>query len=708
VLPRSLTAAALTAGALLLPAAAPGGAAAATSCPSVKATNLKLAASTGAADRVIVSWRAPRRHPAKLAYRVARDGAVVGQTRGRRMSVAVAPGTTPKISVTAIVAGRRTRCVTSITAQAGDGGTVSSTTAAGLAVRPGGRGKAVLTWDGPSGGAPGGYRILRDGRLAQRVKATRLVVRTTKRSVRYQVAVLDKKGRRGPRSGAVVVKAGHKRPTAPIAAAASAPDKGTVTLTWGAAKAATRGSRIAGYRVLRADGRTVKGASATSATVPVTAAAATYRVIALDREGWASRDSDPIAVAGRAGSAAARPGAPGAPSADAVGDTTVSLSWTPPAGAKLRGYRVLRDGAIVGQVADARAAFGNLAAKSAHDWSVAAIDTAGQVSDVSPATHVVQADPPATRGVAQAFLLASTDSSFAAFRRTYQQIGVVYPTYFDCDRATAAIEGADNPDIDTFAQDRKVKLMPRLNCQSTPVVHQILTDPATRSAWLDGTLKLVRDHGYDGVNLDFEAVAASDRDALTSFVSDLADRLHAEGKLLSQAVSPKVKDDPNHSRSGAFDYIKLAQHVDYVFVMAWGQHWSTSAPGPLDDVRWVRQIADYVTSLPDHDKYVLGTMLYGMDWPGDGGADQPADARHYPEVQALVARTGATPTYDPNVDAWTLTYDENGTTRTVWYPDATTTVNRIGIARDHGLGIGFWRLGQEDDRVWSDPRLVQG
>jgi spore germination protein YaaH len=403
----------------------------------------------------------------------------------------------------------------------------------------------------------------------------------------------------------------------------------------------------------------------------------------------------------------ARPGAPGAPNADAVDDTSISLSWVAPAGARLRGYRVIRDGAIVGQVADARAAFGNLAPKSAHDWSVAAIDTAGQVSDPSPVTRVVQTDPPPTRGAAQAFLLASTDSSFAAFRRTYQQIGVVYPTFFDCDRSTAALTGDDNPDIVTFAQDRKVKVLPRLNCQSTPVVHKILTDPATREAWLSGILALVRDHGYDGVNLDFESVAATDRDALTAFVADLADRLHAAGKLLSQAVSPKVKDDPNHSRSGAFDYIKLAEHDDYVFVMAWGQHWSTSAPGPLDDIRWVRAIADYVTTLPHHEKFVMGTMLYGMDWPGDGGADQPADARHYPEVQALVTRTGATPTYDPNVDAWTLSYtDESGTARTVWYPDATTTANRIGVARDHGLGIGFWRLGQEDDRLWGDPRLM--
>jgi hypothetical protein len=29
------------------------------------------------------------------------------------------------------------------------------------------------------------------------------------------------------------------------------------------------------------------------------------------------------------------------------------------------------------------------------------------------------------------------------------------------------------------------------------------------------------------------------------------------------------------------------------------------------------------------------------------------------------------------------------------------------LARDHGLGVGFWRLGNEDQSTWSDP-LVGG
>jgi spore germination protein YaaH len=41
----------------------------------------------------------------------------------------------------------------------------------------------------------------------------------------------------------------------------------------------------------------------------------------------------------------------------------------------------------------------------------------------------------------------------------------------------------------------------------------------------------------------------------------------------------------------------------------------------------------------------------------------------------------------------------------VSYSDARTTGDRMAIAHARGLGIGFWRIGQEDERIWADPLL---
>jgi spore germination protein YaaH len=313
--------------------------------------------------------------------------------------------------------------------------------------------------------------------------------------------------------------------------------------------------------------------------------------------------------------------------------------------------------------------------------------------------------PAATTGDAHAFLLASTDASYAAFRKYYRQIGTVHPTFWDCNRSTGAIEGRNDAPIVTYAQDRKVKVLARYNCQKTETVHQILTDASLRETWLGTMVSDTMTYGYDGVSLDLEAVAAADRDALTAFSAELAQRLHARGKRLAQAVSAKVKDVPNHPRSTAFDYVELSKHVDHVFVMAWGIHWATSTPGAQDDYSWVRQVADYVASLPRKEKFVMGTMLYGMDWPNGGGsAANEAAGRHYDEIVAISAQYGAAPVYDPTKDSWRLSYtDGAGVPREIWYSDATNVANRLALARERGLGIGFWRLGQEDARIWSNP-----
>jgi spore germination protein YaaH len=436
---------------------------------------------------------------------------------------------------------------------------------------------------------------------------------------------------------------------------------------------------------------------------------ATFRVVAVDRLGWASKPSEKVTVV--AGHTA--PGAPGAPTATAVTDTSVALAWAAsalPTGSKLRGYRLMRDGKVVSQVPAAQANVGNLAAKAVHDWSVAAVDTLGYVSAPSPASRIAQGAPEPTQGGVHAFLLASTDSSFAAFRKQYRRVSVVYPTFFDCNRSTGAIEGTNNPQIVSFAQDRKVKVLPRFNCQNGSTLHRIFTDPALRAQWIDTIVAQSVQNGWDGVNIDFEAGLAEDRNLMTSFIADLSDRLHAQGKLLSQAVSAKAKDSLTHPRSGIFDYPELVKYNDWMFVMAWGVHWSTSAPGAQDDFPWVRGVADYVASMPYREKWVMGTMLYGMDWPNGGGsAANEAIALHWPEIEALIAKRGVQPFFDAEANSYRVNYtDEAGVPHELWYSDHTAIGDRVALARERGLKVGFWRLGQEDERIWSDPRLPIG
>ena len=459
--------------------------------------------------------------------------------------------------------------------------------------------------------------------------------------------------------------------------------------------------RLAGYRVYR-DGRVQRQVRGRSARVRLTSGA-TYRmqVAALDTKGRVGAPSEAVVV--QVGHEP--PGAPGAVTVGGATDTEVALSWgaAPRGTARIAGYRIYRDGVVVRQVAGLSANIGNLAPATGYTFTVAAVDTRGYLGPMTPAVQLKTALPPPSDGRIHAFLLASTDASFEALQRSYRRIGALYPTYFNCRWNTSAIAGKDDPLVTEWAKLRRIPVMPRFNCQHANTRRLILTNPAAREASIQGIMNLVLASGYEGINLDFESGYEDDADDLVTYVRMLGRRLHNQGRKLSLEVSAKWNGFST-SRNRFYDYEGLVVNADHVFVMNWGYHWSTSVPGSPDDLPYVKRAADYAASMPFKRRFVIGSPLYGMDWPAGGGPAHPATALHHSEVMALMARYGARPRLDPTAYSWTFKYtDARGVGHDVWFSDRTTIAARMQVAKDRGLGFGVWRLGQEDPGVWDVP-----
>jgi spore germination protein YaaH len=122
---------------------------------------------------------------------------------------------------------------------------------------------------------------------------------------------------------------------------------------------------------------------------------------------------------------------------------------------------------------------------------------------------------------------------------------------------------------------------------------------------------------------------------------------------------------------------------------------------------WVQSVVNYVNTLPNRQKYVMGTPLYGMDWANGGGPANPAKALEWADVAALSASVGAPMTFDPSAREMTFRYtDASGAPHEVWALNSTAVVERMRLFRANGYGIGVWRLGKEDQALWSDPVLA--
>lgn len=80
-------------------------------------------------------------------------------------------------------------------------------------------------------------------------------------------------------------------------------------------------------------------------------------------------------------------------------------------------------------------------------------------------------------------------------------------------------------------------------------------------------------YDLDGINIDFENINIEDKDALTQFVRELTPLLKEQGLVVSIDIGVP---DGSENYSLCYDREALGEIVDYVMVMTYDQHWSTS------------------------------------------------------------------------------------------------------------------------------------
>jgi spore germination protein len=227
-------------------------------------------------------------------------------------------------------------------------------------------------------------------------------------------------------------------------------------------------------------------------------------------------------------------------------------------------------------------------------------------------------------------------------------------------------------------------------------VAELLVDATARARHVQAVLDAAVAGRWSGVDIDYETLPPTAGDAFTSFLSDLRDRLHAHGMLLTVAV-PARTTDATSADGLAYAYPLIGRIADEVRVMAYDYSYSTGSPGSVAPLRWVQSVVEYAAARIPRDKLMLGLATYGYDWVGQSGSPLgSADA------VKVASRRGVEPRWDAGTASFTFTYEAGGQTHTVWYEDSRSVAAKADLAVSEGLrGLVFWRLGGEDPQIWT-------
>ena len=222
------------------------------------------------------------------------------------------------------------------------------------------------------------------------------------------------------------------------------------------------------------------------------------------------------------------------------------------------------------------------------------------------------------------------------------------------------------------------------------ILHRVLNDTAKRERLVGSIVKEIQRSHFAGVNIDFEELKENSDQPLVDFMKSLYAQMHRLHLQVTMDVSPFNTD---------YNLKELSKYNDYLLLMAYDEHNSGSAPGPISSQRWVQQALDEAVKQVDPGKLVLAIAGYGYDWPtGDKGVDVT-----YAEALSIAQQAGAKVVFDTGTYNLSYQYqDENDVPHTVCFTDAATNYNTMRFASEYELGgVALWRLGSADSRLWA-------
>ncbi len=220
---------------------------------------------------------------------------------------------------------------------------------------------------------------------------------------------------------------------------------------------------------------------------------------------------------------------------------------------------------------------------------------------------------------------------------------------------------------------------------------------------LRGLAGVLAEKGYAGVNIDFEYVAAADRDAFTEFVARAARLLNQFEYEVSVALAPKTSDGQPGLLYEGMDYAGLGEAADWVLLMTYEWGYTYGPPMAVAPINQVRRVVEYARNRIPAEKIRLGVPNYGYDWPFPyvRGTTKAATLGNVEAVQTAILH-GAEIRFDETAQSPYFRYWQYGVQHEAWFEDVRSCAAKFRLAEEYGLsGIGVWQIMQLFRAGWE-------
>ena len=226
------------------------------------------------------------------------------------------------------------------------------------------------------------------------------------------------------------------------------------------------------------------------------------------------------------------------------------------------------------------------------------------------------------------------------------------------------------------------------------LITAVVNDYAARENLRNQIMIQMEERGFEGLDIDFEYIPASDREAFVDFVAYMKEGVSSLGYPVSVALAPKTSATQTGLLYEGKDYPALGAIADYVLLMTYEWGYTYGPPMAVAPINKVREVVDYaVTEIPP-DKIHLGIPNYGYDWPLPfvRGTTKAETIGNVQAVQRAI-EYGVPIQFSDSARSPFYFYENENIQHEVWFEDVRSMDVTFELIKEYGLrGAGYWNL----------------
>ncbi len=298
---------------------------------------------------------------------------------------------------------------------------------------------------------------------------------------------------------------------------------------------------------------------------------------------------------------------------------------------------------------------------------------------------------------------AKETTGIASIKKNAENIDILAPQVYGVTTSLKVVGGLSKK-LQKVVLDYKLKVMPLVanGGFNQKIMRDLLSSKEAQEKFAQFLVKEAKDKKFIGWQFDFENINYQDKDLYSQLVEKTAKELHKNNLILSVAAVSRTVDyedtDAFLNWSGAFDYKRIANAVDFISLMTYDD---SNSVGPSSSIPFVNSVLNYVKDKIPANKLSLGIPVYYWGWTTSPYA-RIRSGGSFQRIMNIRASTRHSLGFDAALGVSWLTYSYATQKYLLWFEDKKSFQLKLDIMEKNNFrGFSVWVLGDEDPAIWN-------